>query len=232
MKGIEEEDMTIPACQIKSEPGLTPDRKSDVKYVREKSREIKETKEKVKEVKEVKEQKEKIKDTREKIKEVKEKEKEVRERIKDLKETRERRRYHLPSPPKEMPLLKSAKASKLVHPQSDVEMPVLKSSKIARPAYVTKRTEKKVDRSEPKIEKIEKPPDASNIYDPLGLLQAVYEEPTNKDVKETKPAYVKKAVPKKLKKRKISDDREEVRCFYLIVVKSSLLTFEITLCYI
>ncbi|VEN63767.1 unnamed protein product, partial [Callosobruchus maculatus] len=201
-------------------------------------KELKEPKETAKEIKEKKEKELKEKEKKEKeAKEKEKREKEMKEKEKEVLQTKQRvkKRHHLPIPVAEMPVLKSAKLLRST-PQArqNLEMPVLKT--VLKPsktkaAFVAKKTEKverKLDKSEKKVDKPEKPektvtfapqkpakesPSTSNIFDPMNLLKPVYEEVTKEKKIQSSPVKIKepkqKAVQKKIKKRKMAEERED-----------------------
>lgn len=79
---------------------------------------------------------------------------------------------------------------------------------------------KKIERADKTL--IKEAISKGDILDPFDLLEPVYEEvqkepkppcTPNKTKEATKNVPVKKGVQKKVKKRKISDDRDEVRIF-------------------
>ncbi|CAH1115312.1 unnamed protein product [Psylliodes chrysocephalus] len=208
----------------KEEKEIKKREEKEIKKKEEKEIKKKEEKEiKKKEEKEIKKKEEKeIKKKEEKeakppeVKQIKRKEeKEIKKR--DEKETKEKKRAVQLAPLVEMPVLKSSKTIKIPLQQS--EMPVLKSTKPPRGSGISRRTEKRTFEKE----KIEKPLPSKDIshkkdfFDPiLDLLEPVYEEvakdpkPTKAIVpKDPKNITVRRNVQKKLKKRKITDDREE-----------------------
>nr|CAH7741068.1 unnamed protein product [Callosobruchus chinensis] len=205
----------------------------------EKDKDIKDLKEPKETAKDIKDRKDKeLKEKEKKEKEAKEKEKREKEmKEKEILQTKQRvkKRHHLPIPAAEMPILKSAKLLRST-PQSrqNIEMPVLKT--VLKPsktkaAFVAKKTEKverKLDKFEKKVEKSEKPektvtfapqkpakesPSTSNIFDPMNLLKPVYEEVTKEKKIQSSPIKMKepkqKAVQKKIKKRKMTEERED-----------------------
>lgn len=213
--------------EVKKKEEKEVKRKEEKEAKKKEEKEIKKREEKEikkKEEKEIKKKEEKeIKKKEEKeakppeVKQIKRKEeKEIKKR--DEKETKEKKRAVQLAPLVEMPVLKSSKTIKIPLQQS--EMPVLKSTKPPRGSGISRRTEKRTFEKE----KIEKPLPSKDIshkkdfFDPiLDLLEPVYEEvakdpkPTKAIVpKDPKNITVRRNVQKKLKKRKITDDREEV----------------------
>ncbi|KAG5878379.1 hypothetical protein JTB14_020615 [Gonioctena quinquepunctata] len=186
--------------EIKTEPGkIIKEEKeeSEVQGEEIKKKEVKEVKKKDdKEVKKKDDKEVKKKDD----KEVKKKE--------EIKEVKDKKRPQ-PAPPPIMPILKSVKLSKIT-PHTD--MPILKSSRSSKNINFSRRAVRKIDR----VEKINKEL-KSEFLDPLDLLEPVYEELTKEPTqattlvkpKEIKTIPVRRSMTKRLKKRKMTEEREE-----------------------
>ncbi|XP_056633900.1 myb-like protein X [Diorhabda sublineata] len=184
----------------------------DIKKKEEKEMKKKEEKEikkkdemKISEIKPLKKREEKDL-TRKEEKQTKKKE--------ETKEIKEKKRVTIiPSP--EKPLVKSSKVPKVVIQNP---LPILKNKQ--KTFVESKKRDKRLEKEKlPVIEKIpitKDTPSTSDFSNPFGLLKPVYEEVT-KDPKpnklpvtrDPKNVNVKRTLQKKLKKRKLTDDREE-----------------------